>query len=496
MSQRFPIEVDQLGAAPAALQRPGSDAAVRTWLRVVSRRYAARDSAVRRLLAVSDLVAVTIAMGLSFLLVTSHPVEFVWGLVVLPLWIVVFMAYGLYGRDLKRISHQTLDDLPSIFHAVVVGCLLLLACYRFFPVEGIWLGPLAVFAVLAIVSVTALRALARRFAVSVLGPERVVLLGEGSEISVLARKLEANGRQGARSVGLIPLSGSEAGANGGSGKKTPALPDLSAMVSRHRVERIVVARKDFDGGALFELLNSARELGVKVSVLPQLFAALGPSVEIDDVGGIAVLGINPPVLSRSSRFVKRGMDIAGVVTLLILTAPLLAVIAIAIRLDSAGPVLFRQERIGLWGRRFRLLKFRTMTIDAELLRASLLAKSKDPGWLHLDDDPRVTRVGRLLRRSSLDELPQLWNVLKGEMSLVGPRPIVPSEDRQLDGWRRSRIDIAPGLTGLWQVMGRTSIPFEEMIRLDFLYVTNWTLWTDIRLVLRTVPAVLRRKGAN
>src|SRR6185295_6678667 len=174
-------------------------------------------------------------------------------------------------------------------------------------------------------------------------------------------------------------------------------------------------------------------------------------------------------------------------------APVLAAIAVAIKLDSRGPILFRQERIGLWGELFSLAKFRTMTVDAEERREALLAESKDPGWLHLDHDPRVTGVGRFLRHWSLDELPQLWNVLKGDMSLVGPRPIIPSEDRQLDGWARSRIDLAPGLTGLWQVLGRTTIPFDEMIRLDYLYVTNWSLWTDVRLMLRTIPAVVLRR---
>jgi exopolysaccharide biosynthesis polyprenyl glycosylphosphotransferase len=219
-------------------------------------------------------------------------------------------------------------------------------------------------------------------------------------------------------------------------------------------------------------------------------------VEIDDIEGITVLGINPPVLPRSSRLLKRAMDLMGALLLLLLTAPLFTLIAVCIKLDSPGPVFFRQERIGLWGRRFRLFKFRTMTLDAEQRRGALLIESRDPGWLLLEEDPRVTRVGRFLRRSSLDELPQLWNVLKGEMSLVGPRPIIPSEDSQLDGWRTSRVDLTPGLTGLWQVLGRTSVPFDEMIRLDYVYVTNWSLWTDVRLMLRTLPAVLRRRGAN
>jgi lipopolysaccharide/colanic/teichoic acid biosynthesis glycosyltransferase len=159
-------------------------------------------------------------------------------------------------------------------------------------------------------------------------------------------------------------------------------------------------------------------------------------------------------------------------------------------------LLYRQERIGKGGRRFRMLKLRTMVVDAEARRAELLSQSKDPGWLHLEHDPRITRVGRVLRLASLDELPQLWNVLTGEMSLVGPRPLIASEDRMVDGWARGRVDLTPGLTGLWQVLGRTSIPFDEMIKLDYLYVTNWSLWGDIRLILRTLPVVLKRSGAN
>ena len=137
-----------------------------------------------------------------------------------------------------------------------------------------------------------------------------------------------------------------------------------------------------------------------------------------------------------------------------------------------------------------------MVVGAEARRAELLADSQDPGWLHLERDPRITRVGRLLRLASLDELPQLWNVVKGDMSLVGPRPLVVEEDGMVDAWARGRLDLTPGITGLWQVLGRTSIPFEEMVKLDYLYVTNWSLWGDIRLMIRTLPVVLRGDGAN
>jgi lipopolysaccharide/colanic/teichoic acid biosynthesis glycosyltransferase len=202
------------------------------------------------------------------------------------------------------------------------------------------------------------------------------------------------------------------------------------------------------------------------------------------------------VLSRSSRWAKRGLDLVGTSVALLLLAPVLLLLAMLVRLDSPGAALFRQERVGRGGRRFRLLKLRTMERDAEARRAELLADSKDPGWLHLEYDPRITRLGRVLRLTSLDELPQLWNVLRGDMSLVGPRPLVPEEASMVQPWARGRLDLTPGITGLWQVLGRTCIPFEEMVKLDYLYVTNWSLWGDVRLILRTLPALLTRRGAN
>ena len=171
-------------------------------------------------------------------------------------------------------------------------------------------------------------------------------------------------------------------------------------------------------------------------------------------------------------------------------------IALAIRVDSGGPVFFRQVRIGRGGRRFHLVKFRTMVPGAEAMAAALRDHSQDPHWLLLSNDPRVTRVGRILRRTSLDELPELWNVLRGQMSLVGPRPLSEGDCACVPGWGAARFDVPAGVTGLWQVEGRTRIGFEDMIRLDCRYVRTWSLWSDLVLLARTVPAVLTARGAN
>ena len=179
------------------------------------------------------------------------------------------------------------------------------------------------------------------------------------------------------------------------------------------------------------------------------------------------------------------MDLAGSLCMLVAAAPLLGVIALLIKLDSRGPVLFRQVRIGRDGRRFRIYKFRTMVPDAEPPRGALFK---------LDGDPRVTRVGRFLRRTSLDELPQLLNVVRGEMSLVGPRPLVTDEDEQIVGWHRRRLHLLPGMTGVWQVLGNRRVPLHEMVALDYLYIVNWSLWNDIQVVLRTAAYVVGRRG--
>jgi lipopolysaccharide/colanic/teichoic acid biosynthesis glycosyltransferase len=200
--------------------------------------------------------------------------------------------------------------------------------------------------------------------------------------------------------------------------------------------------------------------------------------------------------SRAAAMAKRGLDVCGALVLLVLLTPLLLLIALVIRLDSRGPVLFRQRRIGRDGRPFELSKFRTMVVNAEAMADGLRERSQDPHWLLLDEDPRVTRVGRILRRTSLDELPELWHVLWGRMSLVGPRPLSEKDQRNVPSWGSSRSEVLPGLTGLWQVRGRTRISFEDMIRLDCLYVQNWSLRTDLMLLVRTVPALLTARGAN
>ena len=199
-------------------------------------------------------------------------------------------------------------------------------------------------------------------------------------------------------------------------------------------------------------------------------------------------------LSRSAHLIKRTLDLLGATLLLILGAPLLAFAAVAIRLEGPGPVFFRQTRVGRDGRPFRIVKFRTMMVGADELKEDLRGLNEAIGLFKITGDPRITRVGGCLRRTCIDELPQLFNVLRGEMSLVGPRPLIPEEDRQIRGWHRARLHMAPGMTGHWQVLGGARIPLAEMIAIDCRYLANWTIWSDIKTLVRTIPCVLARRG--
>ena len=461
-------------------------------------RSVGKDAALRRLLALGDALAVLLALTVA-LVVPDLPEagrRILWGVAAAPVMMVLFKLYGLYDRDVKRISYSTVDDLPWLFHATVIGSLIVWLYARYSPMHRLDFAEILLFGVMVIALVTLARFAIRSMAGRLIGAERALLVGTGGLGQTLVGKLAAHPEYRLSVIGsLLPADASSASDN----RRVPTLgtlEQLEQVADRHDVTRVVFSARDIEESELERMLRDCRALSLKVSVLPRLADVLGPAVEIDDVEGVTVLGVNPPWLPRSSRLVKRGMDLLIATTCMIVIAPLLGLLALAIKVDSRGPVLFAQERVGRRGLHFRLFKLRTMTIDAEQRRADLIAQSNDPDWLKLDHDPRVTRIGRWLRRLSLDELPQLWNVVRGEMSLVGPRPLIPAEDEHVQAWARGRLDLTPGITGYWQVLGRTRIPFEEMVKLDYLYVMNWSLWEDVRLLLRTLPVVIAGRGAN
>ncbi|HWH96177.1 MAG TPA: sugar transferase [Baekduia sp.] len=489
------------GVVTPHVRAPASHALVRPKPKIARRLVAGRSrtATIQRALLAADLVAVALALALALALAEGAPQsgQLAWSLVFLPVMVVLLKLYRLYDRDGKRLNHSTFDDLPGVFHAALVATLVLWGWLRVVPSPQLVLLEASALLGATIVLVLTARAVVRWAVPQLIAPERVLLVGAGPSARLLMHKLLARARRGTlRPVGCLRAE-HEAAVT-----PQPQLPCLGtfgelAEICRSRaVDRVVIASQDVAHDRLPDLVRDANLADVKVSLMPSAVDVLGSATELDEVEGLMLLAVNSTRFSWSSRVLKRSLDVIVSVSVLPLFLLLLPIVAAAIKLDSPGPVFFRQERLGRGGRRFHILKLRTMVCDAEARVGELQTQSAHPAWLVLEQDPRVTPLGRLLRVTSIDELPQFWNVLRGEMSLVGPRPMPVSTDRYINGWGRRRLDLTPGITGLWQVMGRASISFEEMIKLDYLYVTNWSVWGDVRLLMRTVAVVLTRRGAN
>ena len=410
----------------------------------------------------------------------------------IPGWFVLARLYGLHDHDKRHVDHSTGDDIPAVFQLVTTGTLVLLAADAWFSLR-FSAGELLLFWPLAVATVTSARACARGVIRRTTAPENTIIVGAGHVGRLIEAKLSRHPEYGIRVVGFVDRQAEQAG-------QADLLGDTGRLAELCRVfdvERVIVAFSRESDSELVELVRSLESLDVRVDVVPRLFDLTGLAARLHRVEGLPLVSIAPAGLTERSRAVKRVMDIAFSATALVVLAPLLALIGIAIRLESAGPVFFRQRRVGRNDSPFRMLKFRTMVADADERKHEVAHLNKfarnggDPRMFKIAGDPRVTRVGALLRRYSLDELPQLVNVLRGEMSLVGPRPLIPSEDRHVSAWARRRLDLRPGMTGLWQVLGRNEIPFEEMVKIDYLYVRSWSVWTDLKLMLRTVPMLFR-----
>ncbi len=456
-----------------------------------------RDYRTRRMLVAGDLLALLAGIG-SWLLLGEHRSgqHALWALITLPLWVGLFRAYGVYAAGSRRVGYATVDDIPPMAHAFLLGTVATSLWLTVSPAGMLSPPEIVAFVAVAFVLALAFRVLVRKLALKLFGAERVLFVGSGQTTPILVRQMLRQPRYGLEPVAALTRPENERWPLPLAQASALADVDPAAYIIEKEIERVIVSAEGTDDASLLELISVCRRLGVKVSALPSLASMMGPAATVDHLEGITLIGINTPSLARSNRIFKRAMDVFGASVLLLVSAPLWIAAAMAIKLESRGPVLFRQSRIGRGGRPFRVIKFRTMVADAESRRVELLAQSRQEQWLDLEHDPRVTRVGRVLRMTSMDELPQLWNVLRGDMSLVGPRPLIAEEDKHVNGWVRDRLDLTPGITGVWQVMGRTQIPFEQMIMLDYLYVANWSVWTDIKLMLQTVPVVLMRRGAN
>jgi exopolysaccharide biosynthesis polyprenyl glycosylphosphotransferase len=392
-----------------------------------------------------------------------------------PFFVLLAGTAGLYRREARVMGRSTLDQLPALLGISGVATLLLglgigLATGDPLSPEDLallWLGCAAISA--------AGRTVVRSVALRLSGPERCLVLGRMALAESLHRSLSLARNAPAKVVMRLPISDEQT-----------AL-DLADLAERHGVERVILApdRGDSDD-VVVEVLRRLDIAGLRVSLALRPLEVTGAPTDFDELDGVQMLGLRLYGLSGVQAASKRAFDVALSGVLIVLLSPLLLAIALAVKVGSRGTVLFRQQRAGLGGQPFHMLKFRTMVHGAEQRMEELVEHNQAAPLFKLAEDPRVTRVGRFLRRHSLDELPQLLNVLKGDMSLVGPRPFVLSQYSLFRDWQRGRFELRPGVTGPWQALGTTRVRFDEMVNLDYVYCADWSVWRDIKIVLRTM----------
>ena len=430
--------------------------------------------------------------GPPFVFSLEHELPFV------PIFVLAMALYGLYQRDRRRLRPTSFLDIGPRGHALALGAIATLAAsaivHRFAHWQRIGWVEVLCMSLPAVVLIPLGRA-ATAFALRSNSSyrSRVVIVGSGSVATSLAQRL---GRCAdiellgfVDDAPLMPLGATRLGSSLGS------ILDLPRVCNELGVDRVLVAFSQSSPSWVIEMLRKLPS-DVRISVVPRLFELVTWQSRIEELHGLTVMDVAPPRLGPLSRATKRTLDIATSAGLLFALAPVLIAIAIAIKLTSDGPVFFRQDRVGYKGRTFRIVKFRTMDVGADEVKIDLRDRNEVDGPLFkLHNDPRVTRVGRFLRSTSLDEVPQLINVLVGNMSLCGPRPFVPDESAGIDGWAARRFEVRPGMTGLWQISGRNDLPFEELRQLDYAYVASWSLWWDLKILWHTPGSVLRRHGA-
>jgi exopolysaccharide biosynthesis polyprenyl glycosylphosphotransferase len=442
----------------------------------------------RRLLALGDAVAASVALVVLLNVFGQRRVAAV-AFIGLAVLLFLFKVSGLYDRDELRLVHSTLDEAPLLVQVTGLFALGLAILQSIVLMGSLSASRIAALWIATFCAIVCARMVVRAMAGRTTSVERCLVIGEMAQAGRIGQKL-ASSRARAEVVASLPFANEEVPAAEWVGIRKV----MRQVVRELDVHRIIIAPTGTDTTQLVDLIRMAKSVGVRVSVLPRIFEVVGSAVEFDDVDGMTMLGVRRFGLSRSSRLLKRAFDLVVGSLVLLAVGPLFLAISLAILVDSRGSIFFGQLRVGREGRHFRILKFRSMVPGAEARKDELRAINEaGDGLFKITNDPRITRVGRFLRATSLDELPQLINVVRGEMSLVGPRPLVLDEDAQVVGLDRSRLHLTPGMTGPWQVLG-TRVPMQEMVAIDYLYVANWSMWLDFKLLLRTVRHVAR--GAN
>jgi exopolysaccharide biosynthesis polyprenyl glycosylphosphotransferase len=457
-----------------------------------------RGSLLRRMLATGDWL--TLVATLCIVTAASPETDIgtlFWATMFSPVWILVLKLHGLYDNDHRRIRHSTLDELSSLISAAALGTLALDGLLALSPV-----GPLAATSAIA-VGVGALagsfasRAVLRFFWHRLAGAATGIVIGPAAAVAVVARRVATHPETRLHLVGYLAPRGEEGEAAAGTLPRLGTVADISRVARDERVERVIVTEQDMSEPAAERLIEQCKAAGLALTLLPQHFGLLGPGIELNRLAELPVLDFRFSDPPRSTVALKRAMDVTISGFLLVLFSPVFIASSLLILLDSGRPVLFRQTRAGKGGRPFTVLKFRTMVRGAEEQLGELvdLEKLEEPAF-KIADDPRVTRAGRMLRRFSLDELPQFVNVLRGDMSLVGPRPEEEAVVALYDERQRIRLAVKPGMTGPMQVYGRADLTFEERLAMERDYLDNISVAGDLAILLRTPAAIVRGEGSH
>jgi exopolysaccharide biosynthesis polyprenyl glycosylphosphotransferase len=456
---------------------------------------ALRGALLRRLLATSDWLALIAALCLATAATSTTDVGMLfWATLFSPAWLLVVKLHGLYDNDHRRIRHSTVDELPALISASALGTLAIDGLLALSPVGPLSPGSAILVGVGAFAASFLLRATLRFLWQRLTGVAPGIAVGPADAVDTVARRIATHPEARLRLVGYLSTA-----ADAEEAKELPRLgstEDIERVAAEHGVERVVVIGDEMSESAAERLIERCKAASLGLTFLPRHYGLLGPGIELNRIAELPVLDFRFSDPPRSTIAMKRTMDLTVAATLLVLIAPLLALISLLVLVDSGRPVFFRQRRAGKDGRPFTMLKFRTMVADAEERLGELvdLAKLDEPVF-KIQDDPRVTRIGRLLRRTSLDELPQLINVLTGRMSLVGPRPEEEAVVALYDERQRVRLAVKPGLTGPMQVYGRGDLTFEERLAMERDYLDNLSVTGDLAILLRTPRAMIRGDGA-
>jgi exopolysaccharide biosynthesis polyprenyl glycosylphosphotransferase len=431
--------------------------------------------------------------------------EFAVFLCSLPVWILIARLYSLYDGDEERTHHPTTDDIVGVFHLVTIGTWLFFGFVWLANVAQPHVARVMMLWALAIVFVTSARGAARAFCrtqPSYL--QRTIILGAGDIGQRAARKLLRHPEYGLELLGLVDARPKPRHEDLGDLPLLGDPTDLPEIVRDLGVERVLVAFSNESDEEMLAAIRSLNDFDVQIDIVPRLFELVTSSVKVDGLEGLPLVGLPPVRLPRSSWMLKRTIDLVVAGVALLVLAPLMAFLAIRIKRDSPGPVFFRQTRLGHNQRQFSALKFRTMRVNPDpAVHREFVKSLMDPDAVRggkavykLENDDRITKIGAWLRKTSLDELPQLINVFRGEMSLVGPRPCIPYETEFFEPHHFDRFLVPAGITGLWQVTARARSTFREALDMDVAYARGWSLSLDLRLLCRTPWQVLARKGAS